>query len=61
MRNLSGLNDLNSLNNLSSLNALFSLFSSKKLLSLIFHQPWHPNNLFWSENVGWIIKNSTFS
>ncbi len=34
----------------------------QKLLGLIFfHQPWHQNDLFWSNNVGWIIKNSPFS
>ena len=25
-----------------------------------FHQHWHQNNLYWSLNVGWIIKNPLF-
>jgi hypothetical protein len=57
---LSGLNDLYSLNNLGGLNDLFSLISSKKLLSLMFPSTLAPNDIFWSLNVGWIIKNSIF-
>ena len=62
MRNLGGLNDLNSLNNLSGLNDLSSLILSKNNIELDFSiNPGTQNDLFWSVNVGWIIKNSVFS
>ena len=60
IRNLSSLNDLNSLNNLSGLNDLNSLISLKNLLSLIFPSSWHQNDLSWTLNVGWILKNPLF-
>ena len=60
IRSLSGLNDLNSLNNLSGLNDLGSLISSKNLLNLMFPSTLAQNDLSWSFNVGWIIKNTLF-
>ena len=55
--NLAGLNDLNSLNDLSGLN---SLISSKHLLSMMLPITWQQNDLSWSLNVKWIIKNPLF-
>ena len=60
IRNLSGLNDLNSLNNISGLNGLNSLISSKHLLSMMLLLTWQQNDLSWSLNVEWIIKNPPF-
>ena len=57
IRNLSSLNDLNSLNDLSGLN---SLISSKHLLSMMLPITWQQNDLSWSLNVKWIIKNPLF-
>ena len=57
IRNLSSLNDLNSLNDLSGLN---SLISSKHLLRMILPLTWQQNDLSWSLNVEWIIKNPLF-
>ena len=57
IRNLSSLNDLNSLNDLSGLN---SLISSKNLLSMMLSLTWQQNDLSWSLNVEWIIKNPQF-
>ena len=36
-------------------------FHQKNYWAWFFHQPWHQSDLFWSDNVGWIIKNSLFS
>ena len=60
IRNLSSLNDLYSLNDLSGLNGLNSLISSKNLLSMMLTLIWQQNNLSWSLNVEWIIKNPLF-
>ena len=63
IRNLSSLNDLNSLNNLNSLNdlsGLNSLISSKHLLRMMLPLTWWQNDLSWSPNVEWIIKNPLF-
>ena len=60
IRSLSGLNDLNSLNDLSGLNDLNSLISSKNLLSMMLPITWQQNDLSWSLNVKWIIKNPLF-
>ena len=57
IRNLSSLNDLNSLNDLSGLNGLFS---SKHLLSMMLPLTWQQNDLSWSLNVKWTIKNPLF-
>ena len=57
IRNLSSLNDLNSLNDLSGLN---SLISSKHLLSMMLPLTWQQNDISWSLNVDWIIKNPQF-
>ena len=57
IRNLSSLNDLNSLNDLSGLNGLNSLISSKTYLAQFC---WQQNDLSWSLNVEWIIKNPLF-
>jgi hypothetical protein len=32
-------------------------FKKENYWVLCFHQPWHPNDLSWSLNVEWIIKN----
>ena len=32
-------------------------FHQKNYWAWFFHQPWHQNDLFWSDNVGWIIIN----
>ena len=60
IRNLSSLNDLNSLNDLSGLNGLNSLILSKHLLSMMLPLIWQQNDLSWSLNVEWIIKNPQF-
>ena len=57
IRNLSSLNDLNSLNDLSGLN---SLKLSKNLVSMMLPLTWQQNDLSWSLNVKWIIKNPLF-
>ena len=57
IRNLSSLNDLNSLNDLSGLNG-FNLW--KHLLSMMLPLIWQQNDLPWSLNVEWIIKNPQF-
>ena len=57
IRNLSSLNDLNSLNGLSGLD---SLISSKHLLSMMLPITWQQNDLSWSLNVKWILKNPLF-
>ena len=57
IRNLSSLNDLNSLNDLSDLNGFIS---SKHLLNMILSLTWQQNDLSWSLNVEWIIKNPQF-
>ena len=36
-------------------------FHQKNHWAWFFHRPWHQNNLFFSDNVDWIIKNSIFS
>jgi len=36
-------------------------FHQKNHWASFFHQPWHQNNLFCSDNVGWFIINSIFS
>ena len=54
IRNLSSLNDL------SGLNGLNSLILSKHLLSMMLPLIWHQNDLSWSLNVEWIIKNPQF-
>ena len=60
IRNPSSLNDPNSLNDLSGLNGLNSLISSKHLLSMMLPLTWQQNDLSWSLNVEWIIKNPQF-
>ena len=35
-------------------------FHQRNYWAWFFHQPWHQSDLFWSDNVGWIIKNSLF-
>ena len=35
-------------------------FHQKTYWAWCFHQPWYQNDLFWSLNVGWIIKNLLF-
>ena len=60
IRNLSSLNDLYSLNDLSGLNGLNSLISSKHLLSMMLPLTWQQNDLSWSLNVEWIVKNPLF-
>ena len=57
IRNLSSLNDLNSLNDLSGLNGFIS---SKHLLNMMLPLTWQQNDLSWSPNVEWIIKNPLF-
>jgi hypothetical protein len=57
IRDLSSLNDLNSL---SGLNGLNSLISSKHLLRMMLPLTWQQNDLSWSLNVEWIIKNLLF-
>ena len=57
MRNLSSLNDLNSLNDLSDLNGFIS---SKHSLNMMLSLTWLQNDLSWSLNVEWIIKNTQF-
>ena len=60
IRNLSSLNDLNDLNSLNDLSGLNSLISSKHLLSMMLPITWQQNDLSWSLNVKWIIKNPLF-
>ena len=54
IRNLSSLNDLNSLYDLRGLN---SLILSKNLMSMMLPLTLQQNDLPWSLNVEWIIKN----
>ena len=35
-------------------------FHQKTYWAWCFHQPWHQNDLSWSLNVGWILKNPLF-
>ena len=35
-------------------------FHQKNYWAWCFHQPWHQNDLFWSLNVEWILKNPLF-
>ena len=60
LSSLNDLNSLNSLNNLSGLNDLCSLISSKNLLSMMLLLTWQQNDLSWSPNVEWLIKNPLF-
>jgi hypothetical protein len=57
IRNLSNLNDLNSLNDLSGLNGFIL---SKHLLSMMLPLTLQQNDLSWSLNMEWIIKNPQF-
>ena len=54
IRNLSSLNDL------SALNGLNSPISLKHLMSMMLSLTWQQNDLSWSLNVEWIIKNPQF-
>ena len=60
IRNLISLNDLNSLNDLSGLNGLNSLISSENLLCMMLPLTRQQNDLSWSLNVQWIIKNPLY-
>ena len=53
-------NNIPVLNDLSGLNGLNSLISSKHLLSMMLPLTWQQNDLSWSLNVEWIIKNPQF-
>ena len=54
IRNLSSLNDV------SALNGLNSPISLKHLMSMMLPLTWQQNDLSWSLNVEWIIKNPLF-
>ena len=54
------LSDFPGLRYLSNLNDLYSLISTKNYWAWCFHQPWHQNDLSWSLNAEWIIKNPLF-
>ena len=60
IRNLSSLNDLSGLNDFIGLNGLNSPISLKHLMSMMLPLTWQQNDLSWSLNVEWIIKNPQF-
>ena len=60
IRNLISFIDLNRLHDLSGLNNLNSFISWKHLLSMMLPLIWQQNDLPWSLNVEWIIKNPQF-
>ena len=60
IRNLSSLNDLSGLNDFIGLNGLNSPISLKHLMSMMLPLTWQQNDLSWSLNVEWIIKNPLF-